>query len=90
MKLWCYEDKEVVKQYCLNAGFTINKDHEFTQRESYDNVLDFCRWFDGGTHGLANVALISKELLSKFVPPDVEGDQVVSLATVVQIVGEKK
>ena len=89
LKLWRYEDKEIVKQYCLKAGFTIAKDHEFTERASYDSLLDFCRWFEGGTHGLANVASISKERLSKFVPPDVEGDQVVSLATVVQIVGEK-
>ena len=89
LKLWCYEDKEVVKQYCLNAGFTITKNHEFSESESFDNVLDFCRWFDGATHGLANVSSISKERLDKFVPPHVEGDQILYLATVVQIVGEK-
>ena len=90
LKLWCYEDKEVVKQYCLNAGFTITKNQEFTVRESFDSMLDFCKWFEGVTHGLANVASISKERLDKFVPPDVEGGQVVFLATMVQIVGAKK
>ena len=66
MNRWCLEGKDGLEKYHLKVGFKILNSVEFKLRVFFDSIIDFCKWVEGVSHGVADVQSIPRERLEQF------------------------
>ena len=90
LAMFHFEDMALVEEYCLKAGFKMEKICIDPSHATFEHTMDFCEWMSAITHGLADLELLIPERLQKFDPPVVEGKIIMEIPHVLRLLATKQ